>query len=111
MVLAQRMVVALCALVLALLITTTSSFAHPGNTDSQGGHTCRTNCERWGLRYGEYHFHGRPAPAPNRPPVQAPPAPPSSSSGLSDAIGTFFYNGGILVLIGVWWLISRNKNR
>ena len=32
--------------------------AHPGRTDSSGGHTCRTNCESWGLGYGEYHYHG-----------------------------------------------------
>lgn len=31
--------------------------AHPGNTDSFGKHTCRTNCEKWGLEYGEYHGH------------------------------------------------------
>jgi hypothetical protein len=31
--------------------------AHPGRTDKYGCHTCRTNCERWGLRYGEYHCH------------------------------------------------------
>ncbi len=31
--------------------------AHPGRTDSSGGHTCRTNCEKWGLSYGEYHYH------------------------------------------------------
>ncbi|UIO42385.1 YHYH domain-containing protein [Brevibacillus brevis] len=31
--------------------------AHPGRTDANGGHTCRTNCEKWGLQYGEYHFH------------------------------------------------------
>ena len=31
--------------------------AHPGNTDSSGGHTCRTNCDDWGLNYGEYHYH------------------------------------------------------
>lgn len=34
-----------------------SVLAHPGNTDSSGGHTCRTNCEKWGLNYGEYHHH------------------------------------------------------
>jgi len=33
-------------------------YAHPGNTDSSGGHTCRTNCESWGYSYGEYHYHG-----------------------------------------------------
>lgn len=31
--------------------------AHPGKTDSNGGHTCRTNCEKYGLDYGEYHTH------------------------------------------------------
>lgn len=32
-------------------------YAHPGNTDSYGCHTCRTNCPSWGLSYGEYHCH------------------------------------------------------
>lgn len=32
-------------------------FAHPGRTNRYGCHTCRTNCERWGLNYGEYHCH------------------------------------------------------
>lgn len=31
--------------------------AHPGRTDSNGGHTCRTNCAKWGLKDGEYHYH------------------------------------------------------
>lgn len=31
--------------------------AHPGRTDSKGCHTCRTNCESWGLSYGQYHCH------------------------------------------------------
>jgi hypothetical protein len=31
--------------------------AHPGNTDSSGCHTCRTNCSSWGLYSGEYHCH------------------------------------------------------
>lgn len=32
--------------------------AHPGRTDGNGGHTCKTNCtEKWGLSYGEYHYH------------------------------------------------------
>jgi hypothetical protein len=33
------------------------TFAHPGDTDGSGGHTCRTNCGSWGLKYGEYHYH------------------------------------------------------
>ncbi len=33
------------------------AFSHPGNTDTYGCHTCRTNCPSWGLSYGEYHCH------------------------------------------------------
>ena len=33
--------------------------AHPGRTDSNGCHTCRTNCDKWGLSYGHYHCHGK----------------------------------------------------
>jgi|SRR3989344_891158 len=39
--------------------------AHSGNTDSYGCHTCRTNCPKYGLDYGEYHCHaskGLPQP-------------------------------------------------
>ncbi|MFS0788671.1 hypothetical protein ABC345_20070 [Shouchella sp. 1P09AA] len=42
-----------------ILIFTWSSIshAHPGRTDGNGGHYCRTNCEKWGLNYDEYHYH------------------------------------------------------
>lgn len=43
--------------VTVLIIFTQNIFAHPGNTDSDGCHTCRTNCEKWGLNYDEYHCH------------------------------------------------------
>jgi len=47
-------------IVLAFFIGTTGiAFAYPGRTDRYGGHTCRTNCYKWGLRYGQYHYHGR----------------------------------------------------
>lgn len=36
-----------------------SAIAHPGRTDSNGGHTCRTNCEKWGYEYLEYHYHDK----------------------------------------------------
>jgi hypothetical protein len=39
------------------------TFAHPGDTDAFGGHVCRTNCEEWGLNYGEYHYHDDSAPS------------------------------------------------
>lgn len=48
----------LCLLTGVFLLANFSySFAHPGNTDSSGCHTCRTNCPNWGLSYGEYHCH------------------------------------------------------
>ncbi|QMV40342.1 MBL fold metallo-hydrolase [Cohnella cholangitidis] len=40
-----------------LLLSTNVSMAHPGRTDSNGGHTCRTDCAKWGLKDGEYHYH------------------------------------------------------
>ncbi|MBI4021935.1 MAG: hypothetical protein HY372_01125 [Candidatus Andersenbacteria bacterium] len=33
------------------------ALAHPGRTDSSGGHYCRTNCGKWGLGQDEYHKH------------------------------------------------------
>ncbi|WP_397334508.1 YHYH domain-containing protein [Paenibacillus sp. 1011MAR3C5] len=42
---------------LLFFLCSTLASAHPGRTDSSGGHTCRTNCEKWGLEYGEYHYH------------------------------------------------------
>lgn len=41
-----------------LLYSSNITYAHPGNTDAYGGHTCRTNCPSWGYNYGEYHYHG-----------------------------------------------------
>ncbi len=40
-----------------LLIACNGVFAHPGRTDSNGCHTCRTNCSKYGLKTGEYHCH------------------------------------------------------
>lgn len=42
---------------LFLLGVPLAASAHPGNTDSSGCHTCKTNCSNWGLSYGEYHCH------------------------------------------------------
>ncbi len=33
--------------------------AHPGKTDTRGGHKCLKHCEDWGLSYGEYHLHDK----------------------------------------------------
>ncbi|GIN69559.1 hypothetical protein J14TS2_00340 [Bacillus sp. J14TS2] len=44
-------------LAVCILFPIIKAEAHPGRTDANGGHTCRTNCEKWGLEYGEYHYH------------------------------------------------------
>ena len=49
--------ISLCTLLILLLIIQGNVDAHPGRTDSSGGHTCRTNCSQWGLEEGEYHYH------------------------------------------------------
>jgi hypothetical protein len=33
------------------------SLAHPGRTNSSGCHICKTRCDYWGLKYGQYHCH------------------------------------------------------
>lgn len=61
-----RKLAALGILVVGVLaILSSYASAHPGNTDSSGGHTCKTNCPSWGLGYGEYHFHGGGSPSPS----------------------------------------------
>ena len=62
--------------------------AHPGNTDSAGCHTCRTNCPSWGLSYGQYHCHTPRIAAP-LPRIQFPtPAPTSVGAALSELPST-----------------------
>ena len=51
-----------------LLLTPFFVYSHPGRTDSYGCHTCRTNCENWGLSTGEYHCHNaKVLPQPEEP--------------------------------------------
>lgn len=53
--------------------------AHPGRTDANGGHYCRTNCDSWGVPWNQWHSHGGvtpPAPAPAPAPTPKPPPPP-----------------------------------
>ncbi len=53
----KNLLAILCAVFIIFSFVGNTAFAHPGRTDSNGGHTCRTNCEKWGLQYGEYHYH------------------------------------------------------
>ncbi len=71
-----------------LIIGISYTFAHPGNTDSSGCHTCRTNCtEKWGIPYGYYYRHNpvrpcsesTPSPTPSTPAPTPQPTSPSES--------------------------------
>lgn len=39
------------------LLIPSNVMAHPGRTDSNGCHYCRTNCAKWGLTNNQYHCH------------------------------------------------------
>ena len=63
---------------LVVVLTASSAFAHPGRTAADGCHYCRTNCAQWGEAEGARHCHGQPSRArqngqsPARPPQAAP---------------------------------------
>lgn len=44
---------------LIFILFSSQAYAHPGRTKADGGHTCKTNCAKWGLSKGEYHYHGK----------------------------------------------------
>ena len=52
-----KLLLFLFILLFLYFIPVSDVYAHPGRTDEYGCHTCRTNCEKYGLEYGEYHCH------------------------------------------------------
>jgi hypothetical protein len=54
----------ICFLVLFLIFSSAVVFAHPGNTDANGCHYCRTNCSKWGEVANQRHCHGAPVVIP-----------------------------------------------
>ncbi len=42
---------------IAIISTPVLAEAHPGRTDANGGHVCRTNCEKWGVAKNQWHKH------------------------------------------------------
>ena len=43
--------------ILLFCVMFTPTFAHPGNTASDGCHYCRTNCDEWGVAWDQRHCH------------------------------------------------------
>lgn len=58
--------------ILFFLISVSPVEAHPGRTDADGCHYCRTNCDRWGVAWNERHCHGGSAPEQAEVPMQHP---------------------------------------
>lgn len=108
----MKRVLLLLTLVASLVVSAATVSAHPGRTDSNGGHTCRTNCEQYGLDYGEYHYHNgggsttpAPAPAPKpapRPAVAPTPAPapepakPKTAKAIADRLNSEGQKKGVI---------------
>ena len=55
----MKKILAITTIIVFLLTGSEVVFAHPGRTDKKGGHFCWTNCKKWGLRPGQYHFHSK----------------------------------------------------
>lgn len=45
-----------------IIISSSSAFSHPGRTDKNGCHYCRTNCEKWGVPKNQKHCHYKSEP-------------------------------------------------
>lgn len=124
------------AVVLFLLVPAVA-MAHPGGLDEDGGHRCRSNCERHGLEPGEYHYHRLPtfqppagtpepipqglpdparpvAPAPTDPVVTAPPDPdklPPAPPGTPGPFRPWKTIGYLLLLWGLLRVLQRLEGK
>lgn len=74
-------------LILIVILLATSrpepALAHPGRTDSEGCHVCRTNCDKYGVPWNERHCHGggsAPSPTPSVAENTSPTSPPQTDS-------------------------------
>jgi len=94
-------------LLVGCFYSTDTTYAHPGRTDEDGGHTCYTNCEKYGLEYGEYHYHDEP---------EEEEAPPEDDSDITvidpfAGLGALLFIGGLLYwlfdTIRDWWEYRR----
>ena len=113
--------------------------AHPGKTNSLGGHRCLKDCAEWDLYYGEYHLHdkqGKPirvqakkkAKKDPSEVVPQPAAEPSTEVTPPQAVRQAFQpvtmppsqevepclsslSGGLLALLLLWLLVRRRRSR
>jgi len=52
----------LLIIIIAVVVSAGSAFSHPGRTDKNGCHYCRTNCEKWGVPKNQKHCHYKAEP-------------------------------------------------
>ncbi|OJH16138.1 hypothetical protein BLX88_25395 [Bacillus obstructivus] len=80
----KRGLLFLLALVLAFVPFTLNANASPGGLDKNGGHYCRTNCAKYGLKTGQYHYHNADGSIsltkPSSKPVTKPAVKPAASA-------------------------------
>ena len=81
--------------------------AHPGRLDANGCHTCRTNCEEYGLFYGQYHCHNS-ITTPSTPSV--PPSSNSSGTNWSSIIRGVIIVAGLITAIVSYTLKQSTPN-
>jgi hypothetical protein len=70
------------------------SYAHPGNTAADGMHYCHTNCDYWGVPWGQRHGHGGGSYSSYSAPVQYEPIYKNNSDCGVDSfayLGTCYY--------------------
>ena len=67
-------------IVLVFLPFSINADAHPGKTDADGGHTCHTNCAKWGLKDGQYHYHNADGSVSLTKPSTSKPTAPSATN-------------------------------
>ena len=77
----RRIAIIIVLTIISFLAVIPFSYAHPGNTASDGCHYCRTNCDSWGQLWNQRHCHGgySSPPASNYSAYSAPSCPSNSS--------------------------------
>lgn len=72
----KKFTTTLLLFVFSFLILAKPASAHPGRTAADGCHYCRTNCDSWGVPWGERHCHGGSSGTGSSPVYVAPTQPP-----------------------------------
>ncbi|CCC84428.1 serine protease inhibitor [Paenibacillus polymyxa M1] len=92
-----------------LILSSTSAYAHPGRTDSNGGHYCRTNCAKWGLQDGECHYRSSSSSSSKLTPKKSVAKPKAAKPAYKES-GLRVYVNGNKLSVSSEPLIYQNTN-